>query len=43
MEQLFVDREQWIVVESETILSSTFKEGWEKLNRKAQMTIWIFF
>ena len=39
MEDLLVDREQWIVVEPRTILMGTSKEDSEKLERKVRSTI----
>lgn len=39
MEYLLVDREKWIVVDPRTILISTSKEGWERIDKKAKSTI----
>lgn len=39
MEDLLVDREQWVVVEPGTIPTGSSDEYWMKLDRKAQKTI----
>ena len=41
MEDLLVDREQWIVVAPGTKLTSMPDEDWKKLDRKSQSTIRI--
>jgi hypothetical protein len=39
MEDLLVDREQWVVVSPRTILMGMSKEEWEKLKRRERSTI----
>lgn len=39
MEDLLVDREQWVAIKLGMIPSGTSKEDWEKLDRKARSTI----
>ena len=39
MEDLLVDREQWIVVDPGTKLTATSQDDWDKLERKASSTI----
>jgi hypothetical protein len=39
MEDLFLDREQWIVVDPRTISMRRLKEHWEKLERKVMRKI----
>ena len=41
MEDILVDREQWVVVEPRTKPKSTSNEDWMKLDMKSQSTIWI--
>ena len=39
MEDLLVDREQWIVVDPGTKPTATSQEDWDKLERRARSTI----
>ena len=39
MEDLLVDKEQWVVVDLDTKPTSMSKEDWDKLDRKARSTI----
>ena len=41
MEDLLVDREQWLDVELGTKLMGTLDEDWKKLKRKSKSTIWL--
>ena len=40
MEDLSVNQEQWIIVETRSIKTSTSKEDSKKLDKKSQSTIW---
>jgi hypothetical protein len=41
MEDLLVDREQWIVVDHSTAPTGMSREDWTKLERKERSTIWL--
>ena len=39
MEDLFIDKEQWAIVDPDTKPTGVSTEDWEKLDRKARSTI----
>ena len=41
MEDLLVDREQWIVVDPGMKPIATLEDDWDKLERRARSTIWL--
>ena len=41
MEDLLVDKDQWIVVDPGTKPTGVTDEEWKKLDRKAKSTIWL--